>query len=328
MVVTARPATAADTDSAGLTDLLPDCWREGNNRRSLVAVDQVGRVLGHCRGIDNDFHPDSRTFVWEILEEEHLGDGSWAEVADALLEAQVEVSTLSLRLKPSVEETELIELCARHSGVLVQLMPPWRYVVDGPLRAWTAEHRSTSDGLVAETAGEARGEEMLDVYVEHYTAQHARWSPAADGPQLRTENAPDFVPGAAGSFDPARSTVLVRTGRIVAQALVWPPEEDGGVEVTVQSRPHEGSTARQDMEACLAAVVERSGDGNVLLIDSHVTEELESAMMRGVPGPPPHPGDTWTAIVGIPVAGGPGPLPLPRDLVPADVADRFAALIR
>lgn len=328
MVVTARPATAADTDSASLTDLLPDCWREGNNRRSLVAVDQVGRVLGHCRGIDNDFHPDSRTFVWEILEEEHLGDSSWAEVADALLRAHVEVSTLPLSLKPSAEETELIEVCARHGGILVQLMPPWRYVVGVPLRAWAAEHRATTDGLAAEPAGEARGEEMLDVYVEHYTAQHARWSPAAEGPRLRAENAPDFVPGTAGSFDPARSTVLVRAGRIVAQALVWPPDEDGAVEVTLQSHPHEGPTARQDMEACLAGVVERSAEGNVLLIDSHLTEELESAMVRDLPGPPPHPGDTWTAIVGIPVPGGPDPLPLPRDLVPADVADRFAALIR
>lgn len=328
MVVTARPATAADTKAASLTDLLPDCWREGNNRRSLVAVDQVGRVLGHCRGIDNDFHPDSRTFVWEILEEEHLGDSSWAEVADALLGAHVEVSTLPLRLKPSAEETELIEVCARHGGILVQFMPPWRYVVDVPLRAWAAEHRATTDGLAAEPAGEARGEEILEVYVEHYTAQHARWSPAAEGPRLRAENAPDFVPGTAGSFDPARSTVLVRAGRIVAQALVWPPDEDGAVEVTLQSHPHEGPTARQDMEACLAGVVERSAEGNVLLIDSHLTEELESAMVRDLPGPPPHPGDTWTAIVGIPVPGGPDPLPLPRDLVPADVADRFAALIR
>lgn len=328
MLLTTRPATPADAAIAGFADLLPDHWREGNNRRSLVAVDRARQVLGHCRGIDNDFHPDSRTYVWEILDLEHLGDTTWADVAAALLGAQAEVSSLPLRLKPTAEETELIELCARHGGVLVQLMPPWRYVADAPLQVWAAEHRSTSDGLVAEPAGETRGEEMLDVYVEHYTAQHARWSPAADGPQLRAENAPDFVPGAAGSFDPVRSTVLIRAGRIVAQALVWPPEEDGSAEVTLQSRPHEGPTARQDMEACLAAVVERSSDGDVLLIDSHVTEEPESAMMRDVPGPPPHPANTWTAIVGIPVPGGPDPLPLPRDLVPEDIADTFAALIR
>ena len=74
------------------------------------------------------------------------------------------------------------------------------------------------------------------------------------------------------------------------------------------------------MEACLAAVIDRSADGDVLLIDSHATEELESAMMRDVPGPAPHPQDTWTAIVGIPVPGGPAPIPLSAELIPAAAA--------
>ena len=72
------------------------------------------------------------------------------------------------------------------------------------------------------------------------------------------------------------------------------------------------------MEACLAAAIDRSADGDVLLIDSHVTEELESSMMRDVPGPPPHPADTWTAIVGIPVPSGPAPTPLTDAQIPAD----------
>ena len=161
---------------------------------------------------------------------------------------------------------------------------------------------------------------MLDLYVEHYTAQHARWSPAAAPAELRAENAPDFVAGGEGSFDPDRSVVLERDGVIVGQALAWPPEPDGGIEITLQSTPHEGRTARVDMEACLAAVIDRSADGDVLLIDSHVTEELESAMMRDVPGPAPHPEDTWTAIVGIPVPGGPAPIPLSAALIPAAAA--------
>ena len=327
MPLTTRPATTADAVSSALSDMLPDRWREGNNRRSLVAVDAAGCVLGHCRGIDNDFHPDSRTLVMEVLDEEARGGISWADVADALLAAQVEVSTVPLRLKPEATEPELIDLCARHGGVLVQLMPPWRYAVDDALRGWAKEHRDPTVDALVETAGEGRSEEMLDVYVEYYTAQHARWSPAADAQQLRAENAPDFVPGAEGSFDPARSVVLLRSGRIAAQALVWPPEPDGAAEVSLQSRPYEGPTARRDMEACLAAVVGHSADGDVLLIDSHVTEELESAMMREVPGPPPSTDDAWTAIVAIPVTGGPTPIPLPDDRVPAETAGAFAGLI-
>src|SRR5699024_4892005 len=225
---------------------------------------------------------------------------------------------------------ELAELCARHGGVLVQLMPPWRYVVSPTLRDWALEHRRTHDNLtavdleaaIASLGTDARPvrEQMLDLYVEHYTAQHARWSPAAPTAQLRAENAPDFAPGGEGSFDSGRTTLLLREGRLVAQALAWPPEPDGGTEITVQSRPHEGPTAREDMQACLAAVIGTGTDGDALLIDSHVTEELESSMMRDLPGPPPHPEDTWTAIVAIPVPGGPAPVPLPASMIPSDAA--------
>lgn len=310
-----RPATTADAADPAFEDLLPDRWRGGDNRRSLVATDREGRLLGHCRGIDNVFHPSSRTLVLEVRDE-----APWAEVASALLAAQVGVSTLPLHLKPTAREPELLSLCARHGGVLVQLMPPWRYVVDAALRDWASAHRRTSDGLQPGALDESRRGEMLDLYVEHYTAQHARWSPAAAPAQLRAENAPDFAPGGTGSVIPERTAVLVREGRIAAQALAWPPEPGGGTEITVQSRPHEGPTAREDMEACLAAVIARCADGEVLLIDSHVTEELESAMMHALPGPPPHPEDTWTAIVAIPVPGGPAPIPLPAVRVPAGAA--------
>lgn len=313
--LTTRPATTADASDPAFEDLLPDHWREGDNCRSVVATDSAGRLLGHCRGIDNSFHPGSRSLVLEVLDGE-----PWAEVADALLEAQIAVSTLPLQLKPSAHQPELLALCARHGGVLVQLMPPWRYVVDAAMRDWAGVHRTTSDGLRAGRVDDARREEMLDLYVEHYTAQHARWSPAAAPRALRAENAPDFVPGGEGSFDPDRSAVLRREERILAQALAWPPEPEGGIEISFESSPHEGPTAREDMEACLAAVIERSADGDVLLIDAHVTEELEFAMMRDVPGPAPHPKDTWTAIVAIPVPGGPVPIPLPVELVPSDAA--------
>lgn len=325
-VETTLPATAADAADPAFVDLLPDRWREGDNRRSVVAADGEGRVLGHCRGIDNVFHPSSRTLVLEVRP-----DAPWAEVADALLTAQTAVSSLPLHVKPTAHEPELAALCARHGGVLVQLMPPWRYVVDPALRDWAAEHRRTREGLVADglaaaidslgTEDRAVREQMLDLYVEHYTAQHARWSPAAAPEQLRAENAPDFSSDGEGSFDPGRTTLLLREGRLAAQALAWPPEPDGGTEITVQSRPHEGPTSREDMEACLAAVVDRSADGDALLIDSHVTEELESAMMRDVPGPPRHPADCWSAIVAIPVLGGPAPLALPDERIPADASD-------
>lgn len=323
--LTTRAAMPADVGS--FKGLLPDRWREGNNRRSVVATDQAGRVLGHCRGIDNDYHPGSRMAVIVIAADEHRGPASWADVADALVEAQLGVSTLPLHLKVKAHEPELIDMCARHGGVAIQLMPPWRYVVDTRMRSWAETHHLTSDGLAADVAGDLRPEEMLDLYVEHYTAQHASWSPAADPATLRAKNTPDFVPGAAGAFDPARSTVLIRSGRIAAQGLAWPSDDDGGVEISLHSTPYQGPTAREDMEACLAAVIDRSGDGDVLLVDSHVSESLETAMMGAVPDPPPHPAETWTAIVALPVPGGPAPKPLYLRHVP-EAATPFIDLIR
>lgn len=310
----------------------PDRWRDGDNRRSLIAVGTDGALLGHCRGIDNVFHPDSRTYVQEIAPSVPRGP-SWDEVADALLAAQRAVSTLPLRMKPQAHEEELIALAARHGGAVIQLMPPWRHLVDATLRSWAQDHAMTADGLRAEIVERAAvnddtvHELMLGLYVEHYTAQHARWSPAATPDRLREENAPDFVPGAAGAFDPRRTATLRRGGQIVAQALVWPPEPDGAAEVTLQSRPYEGPTTRADMAACLAAVVEASADGDVLLIDSHLTEPCESALLRDVPKPSGENQDPWTAIVAIPVPGRPVPAPLPVNLVPEEPARAFAAML-
>lgn len=68
------------------------------------------------------------------------------------------------------------------------------------------------------------------------------------------------------------------------------------------------------MEACLAGVVDRCGDDDVLLVDSHVTEAVETAMMLDVPGR--FPGDGWTAIVALPVPGGLRPAAMPPGLLP------------
>lgn len=325
LALTTRAAMPADV--GGFDGLLPDRWREGNNRRSVVATDQAGRVLGHCRGIDNDYHPGSRMASIAVAADEHRGPTSWPAVANALIEAQLKVSTRPLHLKVKAHDRELIDLCRRHDGVLIQLMPPWRYVVDVRMHAWAQAHRATADGLMASEAGALRAEEMLELYVEHYTAQHANWSPAADAASLRALNAPDFVPGATGAFDPARSTVLIRSGRIAAQALAWPADDEGRVEISLHSTPYQGPTARGDMEACLAAVIGRSADSDVLLVDSHVSESLETAMMRAMPSPPPHPADSWTAIVALPIPGEPTPTPLRPGRMPAAAAP-FTPMIR
>lgn len=87
-----------------------------------MAIGDDGALLGHCRGIDDVFHPEARTLVLEVTD-----DGRRRGADDALLLAQLEVSTLPLTTKPSAADVEDHTMLARHGARLVQLMPPWRY---------------------------------------------------------------------------------------------------------------------------------------------------------------------------------------------------------
>lgn len=324
-----RPATASDAAVAashGLSDLLPDRWRPGGNRRSFVALGPDERPLGHCRGIDNEYHPASRTCVLEVAVS--IDDPTWIEIADALLSSQIGASTLPLIMKPSADEPQILDLCAKHGGVITQLMPPWRYTVGPAMRAWAETHRVTRDGLSAVPARAASlsmlSERMLDLHVEHYSAQHERWSPASPPALLRQSFAASFDDEEEDALDPARSMVLVRGDVLSAQAIAWPPDTDGNIEIGLEHRSYEGSSARQDMEACLAGLIDLSTDGDVFLIDSHITEEVESSMIRELRRFLRMSGDKkseprsteidedepWSAIVAIPVPGGPLPMPL------------------
>lgn len=138
-----RPATADDVAAAAgrFPDLLPDRWREGGNRRSLVAV-RAGEVLGHARGIDNDFHPDSRVLVLEITPGH---DG--VELAIALTRAQLEVSDRPLRMKIHATDRLEREVARALGGIAVQACPPWRYPVTPELRAWARERTGAPSRL-------------------------------------------------------------------------------------------------------------------------------------------------------------------------------------
>ena len=303
-----RPATSADVSVAAqkFPDLHPDRWREEGNRRSLVAVlDDV--IVGHARGIDNTFHPTSRVTVLEVAEDAD----NRIEVGRALLRELVAVSRLPLALKVTASMTFERQLARDLGGVAIQAMPRWRHVVSPEFRAWASQHRGEIEAYQERPASDA-----LNLQVQHYIAQHASWSPAADPATLRDELAADDAPE---STHPS-SVVLRRDGRTVAAALVWTDvlEPWGGREVTLVTEHHDDDDARADLEACLAGVIDRSEDGAVLLIDSHATERVETLLARDLPKPPPTATDEWTAIVEIPVGTGPEPGAMPRGILPAD----------
>lgn len=219
-------------------------------------------------------------------------------------------------------------LAVRHGGVAVQVTPPWRYIVGPELRQWADVHRASdpngpdgsSDRPVPEPITDADREAVLDLEVDHYMAQHASWSPTASREVMRAELGEDHEPGSEGAYDSRRSVLLRGGGRVVAAALLWPGSNGApadGSELSLLSRPYVGPHSRRDKESCLAAVIDASEDGDALLIDSHLTEDDETAMMRDLPGLVADDATDWMAIVAVPVPGGPTPAAFPRERVPA-----------
>lgn len=283
-------------------------------------------VLGHCRGHDNAYHPGSRILALETLPESDLPPGvSPADVEDALLSAQITVSDRPLRMKIYAHMQRERDLAIRHSGIAVQVTPPWRYVVGPELREWADDHRTAHDAEVRQIQEHDR-ESVRDLEAEHYVAQHAAWSPSAPAAVMRELFAEHHDPASEEAYDPQRSVALERGGEIVAAALLWPLEADlDGREVTLLALPYDGPRSREDKELCFAALIASSCDGETLLVDSHLTERTEAAMMREIPGLVGTSED-WMAIVAIPVSEGPGPIPFPRALVP-DEAPWVAELL-
>ena len=324
--VRVRPATAADAAAhdAGATPwaesgVLADRWRTEGNRRSLVAVEGDGGhevLIGHCRGINNVFHPDSRVCVLEVRP-----DRRRRGIGRALLEAQRAVSDVPLHLKVGSGDAALRGLALAAGGTAIQAMPPWRRVVGPELRAWARER---TGAVRAQMITSADRTAVAALEADHYIAQHATWSPAAGWDTLLEEMAEGHQADSPSAYDPRRSVVVRREGVVTAAALVRPEENhhgQRGCEVTLLARPYDGAHARADKEACLAAVVERSADRDVLMIDSHLTERVESAMMSEVPGLDDDSG--WMAIIAVTPTPGrlrPGAEPIGLDprLLPAD----------
>lgn len=281
---------------------------------------QDGRVVGHVRGNDNEFHPGSRVLVIEVLP-----DYRRHRVGSALLAAQRSVSKKPLELKIYASMTGARALARRFGAVAIQATPPWRYAITPALRTWAANHRGK-----AEPARPVDGPELLELEIRHYLDQHAAWSPA-DESALGREFAADYRPGSPTAYDSNLSSVLRRDGRVVAAALVWPYDaKRAGTEVSLICEQHGSLTGRSEMEQCLADVITRCPDDAVPLIDSHVTETVETAMLRDLPGRWPDDGAGWMTIVAIPIPGGPVPIATPAGLLPPEpqwIEDEFIGTV-
>lgn len=339
-----RPAEPEDVDRARDTfsDLLPDRWRDGGNRRSFVAVrnhdscacdpepSSAEEVVGHCRGIDNAAHPSSRTLVFEVLPDLH---GTEAE--RKLFRTLLNTSRLPLRSKPERKDAALRALLVSLDSILIQLMPPWRYRVDKQLKAWA---RSTldaaSDDYRLVPAALEPPERLIALEVDHYIAQHEPWSPTASRADLIEYLAEDHDPTSETTWNHDHSwAVTTQDGHLKAAALVWgdvrPAEQpscgDAAPEVGHLSRPHSSPEAWTNKLSAIAGVIHSVPVGTELCIDSHLSMREEFAAIGTIPGVDRDAGE-WCAIVATPPPGGLTPVSLDPALIPdaASWAREFA----
>lgn len=301
-----RSTTSADVEAGRdrFATLIQDRWKDSLNRRSFVALDEQGNVIGHTRAIDNTFHPTSRVFMLEMVEELR---GSAVE--DELMRAQIGASDLPLTMKIHDDQLADQALAHRFGGVVYQLCPPWEHVVDDELLAWARER----DGG-AEPVGEEDRVEALELFVHHYWHQHQEWSIPSPIEVLREEFVDDFISSEPG-YDPRYSYILRRGGRIVAGAFLWPGDDDVD-ELTCHTLSFESPQGCADMEVCLAAAILAMPHGKVVGIDAHRTWPLEWTMVEAIPGGT----GVWTALVSVPGRGGQVAAALDPSLIPDEAA--------
>ncbi|MGL5405807.1 MAG: hypothetical protein ACRDAX_03310 [Propionibacteriaceae bacterium] len=304
-----RPTTETDVAAGKETfpKIIVDNWIAGRNRRSFVALHN-DEILGHCHAADNIFHPFSRTFLLSTAKTAHN-----SIIEDALVSAQLAVSTLPLTMKIDQTQSANQELAHRHGGVVVQLCPPWEYTISEPLKQWAQSHIGN-----AESIDVSHRVSLLELFINHYTAQHKNWAPAAPLPVLREAFAEDFIAENYSGFNLTHSYILRRDSEIVAASLVWASDSPDEVsEITLHSFPYDSPTSRSDSETCLAATVLSLPDQIKVGIDSHITERTETAMAQDLPGKS---GGTWLAIVEIPSTSGLQPQALCPNLIPGEAA--------
>lgn len=308
-----RPARATDVKRAEDTfsDLLPDQWSGGGNRRSFVAVDEEGRVLGHCRGIDNQFHPDSRVLVFETVPEVH---GTPLEFE--LLTQQRATSSLPLHWKLAEDDGHMRELLRDSGAAAVQLMPPWQRIVDSELRAWAQAVTDTAPpanigpwSIVPAASVDPTVLARMDA--EHYVEQHRSWSPSAPADTLMAKFASHHGPDSPDRWNEHYSRALCVGGDVVAAALVFgDPSADSEPEVSLVSNPYSSETAWWAKSRLVAELVALMADGDRFAVDSHLTMTGEYETIAAIPGLAG--GDGWTAIMAIPVVDGPAIIEMDR----------------
>jgi hypothetical protein len=314
------------------------------------------RIVGHCRAVDNTVHPNSRVMLLEVspdMQGQGVDDALLRAQVDAssvpphmkISEHQVADQQLAARFGGiAVQVTppwryvvgpEMRAWAAQHRPTGAASIGPARPADSEDLLALEVDHYIHQHASWTPTA---RREVMLaELGEDHDPQAPGTWDRARSRVLRRggriaaavlvwpaDDEADDAADAGAGDqsasedagADEGNSESDDGAASGVASASAA-PDANGAPEVSLLSRPYVGPTSRADKEACLAALIEASADGDQLLIDSHLTMREEWAMMRDVPGLFPSDGTGWMAITAIPVPGGPAPVPVPRELVPA-----------
>lgn len=157
--------------------------RDGERwRRTLLAVTDLGRVVGAGTVARNRVHPDHLSAIVEVA-----CDWRRRGVGSALLTAirAAAGSGASLRGRAHESDSAGLGFCAAAGAVPRVRCPGLGFTAPyDDLLQWS-RHQQVPAGARVESLAALSEEELLNAWIELYVGMHADWSPAAPPPVLR-----------------------------------------------------------------------------------------------------------------------------------------------
>lgn len=140
-------------------------------------------------------------------------------------------------------------------AVLVRCPSPRVDPTSVEVRRWIAGHENAPDAVVR-TAESCSTDELPDAWAKSYSWAHASWIPVTSVETVRETLAAGLLRG----VDRSLSAVAVRSGRIVALALVRPDAWDARTFVTAETVHRDQPGGRALVGAVMAASLRRLGE--------------------------------------------------------------------
>ncbi len=229
-------------------------------RRTLVAIDHSGRVVGCATVAVNQLHSSRFPCAIDVApDRRHRGIGG--VLLTAIKQQRPYVAPLSTKVRPlNVAAQSFI---ANAGGTVYQRCAGAVIDPADPYVARWADNQATN--RCASFSGQS-AEALTSAFAEQYRWVHQRWSPVKDSAVLQKMAAEEIA-----EIDPAVSAGTWSDGRLVAAAFAFPVAI--GFEVVAETVVEDHPQGVDVLGEAIAAVVRAAGrQGALLKFDGHISD--------------------------------------------------------